>query len=83
MKPRHTLPQPVRAVLAPALAGVIAGQVAVAGLLVLDVGGLRGLVLGSESRWAALLMLCAGFAITFGSAAIGVAIMTMPDTPDR
>jgi hypothetical protein len=80
---RWVLPEPVRAVLMPALAGAIAGQVAVAGLLLSNVGGLRGLVFGSEAPWMALLLLCGGFAVTFGSAAIGVAIMTMPDQPKR
>ena len=70
----------VRFIVLPGLAGAIAGLVALAGLLALDVGSLRTLVLGPAGGIVPLGMLCAGFVITFGSAAIGAAVMAMGDT---
>lgn len=64
-------------ILLPGLAGVLAGQAGVAALLWGDVGRLRTLILGSQQGWVAVLLLCAGFAITFGSAAIGAAVMAI------
>ena len=57
------------------LAGIIAGWTVVGGLLWLDVGGLGGLVMTSDLFPVPLLMLLAAFAITFGSVAMGSAIM--------
>ena len=67
-------------ILLPGLAGALAGQVGVAGLLLFDVGALRTLILTSGQGWLAAGLLCAGFAITFGSAAIGAAIMSLGDS---
>jgi hypothetical protein len=47
-------------------------------LLVLDTGGLRTLLLKSDAWPAGLSLLIAGFAITFGSAVCGSAIMSLP-----
>ena len=68
-----------RYILLPALAGSLAGLIAVAGLLALDVGSLGTLMLGPSGGILPVAMLCAGFIITFGSAAIGAAIMGMGD----
>ncbi|HET9018492.1 MAG TPA: hypothetical protein VFN46_02840 [Acetobacteraceae bacterium] len=68
-----------RYILVPGLAGVLAGQVGVAALLALDVGALRTMILASAQGWVAIVLLCAGFAITFGSAAIGAAVMAIGD----
>ena len=57
------------------LAGVTAGWTVVGGLLWLDVAGLGGLVITSDLFPVPLLMLLAAFAITFGSVAMGSAIM--------
>jgi hypothetical protein len=57
------------------LAGISAGWTVVGGLLWLDVGGLAGLVMTSDLFPVPLLMLLAAFAITFGSVAMGSAIM--------
>lgn len=57
------------------LAGVIAGWTMLGGLLWLDVNGLGGLVMASDLFPVPLLMLLAAFAITFGAAAMGSAIM--------
>ena len=68
-----------RYILVPGLAGVLAGQVGVAALLALDVGALRTMIMASGQGWVAIVLLCAGFAITFGSAAIGAAVMAIGD----
>lgn len=51
-------------------------------LLVFDTGGLRTLLLKSDAWPAALSLLLAGFAITFGSAVCGSAIMSLPADDD-
>jgi hypothetical protein len=66
-----------RYILLPGLAGAVAGQAGVAALLALDVGALRTLILASAEGWIAAVLLCAGFAVTFGSAAIGAAVMAI------
>jgi tetrahydromethanopterin S-methyltransferase subunit E len=65
----------LRDMILPGLAGAIAGLVAVAGLLALDVAHLRALALGTPGGWVALPLLAAGFMVTFGSVAIGATIM--------
>jgi hypothetical protein len=60
----------------------LAGGLAVAtlllgGLLLLNPGHLRELILSDRSPEIALLLLLFGFSITFGSAAMGTAIMTI------
>ena len=55
---------------------------AVAGLLVADVGSLGSLVLGPSGGFVPVALLCAGFMITFGSAAIGATIMALGEADD-
>jgi len=70
-------PYIIRHFLVPGLAGSLAGCACVAGLLALDVGGLRALMLGGPDGWIALPLLAGGFAVTFGSAAIGASVMAI------
>jgi hypothetical protein len=69
--------------------GVAVGWAALAALLWLDVGGLTGLIAADHSGWVAVLMLMLFFALTFGSAAMGSAIIGLShrdreeDTPPR
>ena len=49
----------------------------VGGLLALNPGGLRHLIFADASPGTALGLLLFGFVVTFGSAAMGTAIMTM------
>jgi hypothetical protein len=49
----------------------------VGGLLVLNPGGLRGLILADQSPVVALGLLFFGFVVTLGSTAMGTAIMAM------
>jgi hypothetical protein len=55
-------------------AGVLAGAATLAGLLWTDVGGLGAKALGGRHGWLPLAMLSWAFAITFGSAGMGIAI---------
>lgn len=67
---------PLLQLLAANLAGGIAVAVlAVGGLLLLDVYGLRRLVFDDQSPLVALALLLFGFVITFGSWVMGTAIM--------
>jgi hypothetical protein len=67
------------------LAGILAGWTVVGLLLITDLGRLGTLVLGAEQPWLPLGMLLAGFAVTFGSVAMGAAIMSLgrPEPPAR
>ncbi len=71
---RHAL---LRFMLAHCLVGIAAGWGFVAGLLALDIGGLAGLIFGSDEPALALALLLFGTAITFGSVAMGGAIMNL------
>ena len=71
----------VRYIVVPGAAGSLAGLVAVAALLWLNVGSLGTLVLASDQGWAAAGLLALGFVTTFGSAAIGAAVMAIGDQP--
>jgi hypothetical protein len=57
------------------LIGVTAALLAVGGLLALDLYGLRTRILADAAPVAPMLLLTAGFVITFGSVAMGSAIM--------
>ena len=65
--------------------GVTVAVVLVGGLLLLDPGGLRHLILTDRSPWVAVGLLLFGFIVTFGSAAMGSAIMAagMPREKDH
>lgn len=58
-------------------AGVTLAALVVGGLLALDPGGLRHLIFADASPGTALGLLLFGFVVTFGSAAMGTAIMAM------
>ncbi len=69
--------QPLFRLLAINLAiGASAALLMVGGLVALNPYGLRDLILADRSPAAALMLLLFGFVITFGSAAMGTAIMT-------
>jgi hypothetical protein len=67
----------VRYCLPSLLAGSIAGLLAVAAILALDIGGIRDLMQRDPSGGIALFLMCFGFVVTFGSAALGAAIMAI------
>lgn len=58
-------------------AGVAIAALLVGGLLALNPGGLRHLIFADASPGTALGLLLFGFVVTFGSAAMGTAIMAM------
>lgn len=60
--------------------GVSLAVLLVGGLLVLNPGGLRHLILADRSPGVALGLLVFGFVITLGSTAMGTAIMAMGAT---
>jgi hypothetical protein len=57
--------------------GVVVALLLVGGLLMLNPGGLRGLILADQSPVVALGLLFFGFVVTLGSTAMGTAIMAM------
>lgn len=63
------------------LIGAFAAAIVLGGLLWLDTGGLRSLILASDQPWLPILVLLAGLMITLCSAAMGAAIMALPSEP--
>lgn len=57
------------------IVGLVAGEGVLAGLLWLDVGGLRTMIWSSSDRVVALGLLIVFFALTFGSLAMGTGVM--------
>lgn len=57
--------------------GVALAMVLVGGLLVLNPGGLRDLILADRSPLVPIGLLLGGFIVTLGSTAMGTAIMAM------
>lgn len=70
MNTRH-----IRFLLRHGLAGVLVGLGAAAAIVALNVAQLRTLLLGVPDGWIGIALLGFGFAVTFGSAAMGAAIM--------
>lgn len=79
------LRQPLFRLLAINLAiGITLAALLVGGLLALNPGGLRDLILADASPGTALALLLFGFVVTLGSTVMGSAIMAMGyRTPDR
>ncbi len=71
------MPKLFRFLLINTLVGVGASWLLLAALLMADVWGLGGLVARSQDGVLAIAMLAAGFAITFGSASVATAVLTM------
>jgi hypothetical protein len=59
------------------LAGASVAVLMLGGLLALNPANLRGLIFADRTPGAALALLLLGFLITFGSAAMGTAIMML------
>jgi hypothetical protein len=62
-------------------AGVTIAALMLGGLLALNPGNLRGLIVADRNGAAALILLGFGLAITFGSVAMGSAIMMLGRKP--
>lgn len=57
--------------------GATAAAILVGGLLWLDAGGLRSLIFADRAPAVAILLLLGSFIVTFGSVAMGSAIMAL------
>ena len=68
-----------RYVLSHLIAGCLAGVVAALMLFATNIGSLRDLVLQTSGGFLALGLLTFGCVVTFGSIAVGHAVMTMGD----
>ncbi len=58
-------------------AGIVVALLGIAGLLIVDPFGLRLLIMNDSAGAVALFLLTFGFVVTFGSCAMGTAIMTL------
>ncbi|GAB5469636.1 MAG: hypothetical protein Kilf2KO_26660 [Rhodospirillales bacterium] len=65
------------------LLGIAAGWLILAGLLASDVGRLGSLIFASPHWPEAMVLLIVFFAITFGSLAMGTAVMLLQEAPSR
>jgi len=76
--------QPLLRLLAVNLAiGVIIATLMLGGLLALNPGGLRDLIFADRDGAAAAALLAFGFVVTFGSVAMGSAIMALGQKAER
>ena len=79
----HLLRQPLIRLLAINLAiGVSVAGLMLGGLLALNPGGLRNLIFADRAPVAALGLLLFGLVVTFGSVAMGTAIMALGQPGD-
>jgi hypothetical protein len=77
----HLLRLPLLRLLAINLAiGATIAALMLGGLLALNPGNLRGLILGDRNGPAALVLLAFGLVVTFGSVAMGTAVMALGRT---
>lgn len=58
--------------------GILVGWSVLAGMLYFDVAGFGTVLFSAADRWLALVMAAAGFAVTFGSLAMGTAVFLLP-----
>ncbi len=72
----------LRYVLPHLLAGCLAGVVASVGMVATNVASLRDLVMNTQGGWMAFGLLTFGFVVTFGSIAMGRAIMAIGSGED-
>jgi len=72
----------VRYVIPHLLAGCIAGVVAAIGFVATNLGSLGDLIMHTDGGWIAFALLTLGFVVTFGSVAIGGAIMAIGKSDD-
>lgn len=77
------MPRLVRLYIDNVLTGFAVAIVFVVALVLLDVGNLGRLMLGSGQMWIAVAMLVVPFGTLFGSAQFAFAVMRMADTPRR
>jgi hypothetical protein len=76
---RLTAVELIRYVLPHWLAGCAAGVVASVAIVASNLGALRDLMWATQGGWIAFALLTFGFVVTFGSIAVGGAIMALGD----
>jgi hypothetical protein len=64
------------------LIGAFAAVLVLSGLLWFDTGGLRSLIVNSPEPWLPILVLLFGLMVTLCSAAMGAAVMSLPESDD-
>ena len=74
---RHSDMTAVRFLARHAVVGLLAALVFGGLLIAADIGGLRRLAVADESGWLYLALLFFGLAVTFGSAAMGISVMSL------
>ena len=79
----RSVPPQIRFLAGHAAIGVCVGWLFVAAILALDIAGLRGLMLRGADGAVALALLTLGVSVTFGSAAMGAAVMGLGAAPSR
>jgi hypothetical protein len=72
----RTLPRLIRFLGVNCAIGITAGWTLLVALIVTNTGGLRTLI-ANEGSPVPIILLAVGFAVTFGSAAMGAAVMAM------
>lgn len=77
----RAVPAHVRFLLGHAAIGIGIGWLFVAAVIALDIAGLRGLMLRGADGALALALLTFGVSVTFGSAAMGAAVMGLGAKP--
>jgi hypothetical protein len=73
----RTLPRLIRFLAVNCAIGIAGGWTLLAALLATDTASLRTLIWNEAEPAVPIILLASGFAITFGSAAMGAAVMTM------
>jgi hypothetical protein len=75
------VPEHIRFLVGHAAIGILVGWLFVAAVVALDIAGLRGLMLRGSDGALALALLTFGVSVTFGSAAMGAAVMGLGAGP--
>ena len=73
----QAFPRLIRFLLVNCAIGIVGGWTLLAALLATDTGGIRTMIWNEASPGVPIILLAAGFAVTFGSAAMGAAVMAM------
>ena len=73
----QAIPRLIRFLMVNCAIGIAGGWTLLAALLATDTGGIRTLIWNEASPEVPIILLAAGFAVTFGGAAMGAAVMAM------
>lgn len=76
------MPRLVRLYISSVIVGFVLSAVFAALLVWFDIGGLRGLILGSSAGWIAAAMLVVSNGILFSGAQFGIRVMMLAESDD-